>query len=51
MKEKTRAHTPPGIYTQRQGKVTSKCNTLSIGLHLVHSERRTADTSTLNLMA
>ena len=39
------------IYTQRQLKVTSKSHTLNIGQYLVHSERRTADTSTLNLMA
>ena len=36
------------MYTQRQWKVTSKSHTLNIGQYLVHSERRTADTSTLN---
>ena len=38
-------------YTQRQYKVTSKSHTLNIGQYLVHSERRTADTSTLNFVA
>ena len=31
--------------------VTSKSHTLNIGQYLVHSERRTADTSTLNFIA
>ena len=35
------------IYTQRQWKVASKSHTLKIGQYLVHSERRTADTSAL----
>ena len=39
------------LYTQRQWKVTSKSHTLAIGQYLVHSELRTADTSTLNFMA
>ena len=39
------------LYTQRQCKVTSKSQTLNIGQYLVHSERKTADTSALNFMA
>ena len=39
------------MYTQRQRKVTSKSHTLEIGQYLAHSERRTADTSTLTFMA
>ena len=38
-------------YTQRKGKVTRKSHTLNIGQYLVHSERRSADTSTFNVMA
>ena len=39
------------IYTQRQCKVTRKSHVLNIGQYLVQSERRTAETSTLNFMA
>ena len=38
-------------YTQCQWKVTSKSHTLNIGQYLVHSERRTVETSTLNFIA